>query len=98
MISWVIVEPCIGTLKRSLRARSTPFWIATGHLVGLAVAHADLRLLVADHHERGEGEAPAALDDLGDAVDLHHALLHVLPGAVPWAAASSCPVSRSHFS
>src|SRR5918992_707313 len=28
--SWVIVEPCIGTLKRLLRARSTPFWIATG--------------------------------------------------------------------
>src|SRR5262245_57930398 len=28
--SCVIVEPCIGTLKRPLRARSTPFWIATG--------------------------------------------------------------------
>ena len=34
-ISWVIVEPCIGTLKRSLRARSTPFWIATGTSLAL---------------------------------------------------------------
>ena len=28
--SWVIVWPCIGTLKRLFRARSTPFWMATG--------------------------------------------------------------------
>src|SRR5215218_551217 len=28
--SWVMVEPCMGTRKRFLRARSTPFWIATG--------------------------------------------------------------------
>ena len=35
MISWVIVEPCIGTLKRSFRARSTPFWIATGTSLAL---------------------------------------------------------------
>src|SRR3954452_2826143 len=28
--SWVIVLPCIGTLKRLRRAFSTPFWIATG--------------------------------------------------------------------
>ena len=33
--SWVIVEPCIGTLKRLLRARSTPFWIATGTSLAL---------------------------------------------------------------
>ena len=35
MISWVIVAPCIGTLKRFLRARSTPFWIATGTSLAL---------------------------------------------------------------
>src|SRR5204862_273279 len=46
-------------------------------LVRLAVADADLGLLVADHHERGEREAPAALDHLGDAVDLDDPLLEV---------------------
>ena len=29
---------------------------------------------VADDDQRGEAEAPATLDDLGDAVDRHHAL------------------------
>ena len=33
--SWVIVDPCIGTLKSDLRARSTPFWIATGTSLAL---------------------------------------------------------------
>ena len=27
---WVIVVPCIGTLKRLFLARSTAFWIASG--------------------------------------------------------------------
>jgi len=49
-------------------------------LVGLAVADADDAVLVADDHERGEGEAPTALDHLGDAVDLHDALLEVEAG------------------
>jgi hypothetical protein len=49
------------------------------HLTGLAVADPDHRLLVADRDQRGEGEAPAALDDLGDPVDLDHALLEVEP-------------------
>ena len=40
-----------------------------GHLVGLAEAGADVAALVADDDERREGEAAAALDDLGDAVD-----------------------------
>src|SRR3712207_8780358 len=35
-------------------------------LVGLAVADADDAVLVADHHQRGEGEATATLDHLGD--------------------------------
>src|SRR5206468_2913416 len=49
-------------------------------LVGLAVADADDLALVADHDQRGEREAPAALDDLGDAVDLDDALLEVQAG------------------
>ena len=50
------------------------------HLVGLAVADADDFAFVADDHEGGEGEAPTALDHLGDAVDLDHALLEVQAG------------------
>jgi hypothetical protein len=47
------------------------------NLVGLPIADADNLPLVADHDQRGEREPAAALDDLGDAVDLHHALLKV---------------------
>ena len=32
---WVMVEPCIGTSMRLRRARSTPFWIATGTSLAL---------------------------------------------------------------
>ena len=46
-------------------------------LVGLAVADPDDVALVADDDQRREREAPAALDHLGDAVDLDHALLEV---------------------
>ncbi len=52
------------------------------HLVGLAVADADDFALVADDDERGEGEAAAALDDLGDAVDLDDPLLEVQAGGL----------------
>src|SRR5829696_6232489 len=45
-----------------------------GHLLGLAVADADLAVAVADDHQGGEAEAPSALDDLGHAVDGDHAL------------------------
>jgi hypothetical protein len=41
------------------------------HFARLAVAEADAALLVADNHERGESEAPAALHHLGDAVDVN---------------------------
>ncbi len=51
-------------------------------LVGLAVADAHDITFVADDDQRGEGEAAAALDDLGDAVDLHDALLEVQAGLV----------------
>ena len=50
------------------------------NLVGLAVADTDDAVLVADDDQRGEREAPAALDDLGDAVDLDDAFLEVEAG------------------
>jgi hypothetical protein len=43
-----------------------------GHLLGLAVAEADPAVAVADHHQGGEREAPAALHHLGHAVDVDH--------------------------
>src|SRR3954451_4712539 len=45
-----------------------------GHLLGLAVADTHGAVAVAHDHQRGEAEAPTALDDLGHAVDGHHAL------------------------
>src|SRR5690348_1369492 len=45
-----------------------------GHLLGLAVADADLAVAVTDDHQGGEAEAPTTLDDLGHAVDGNHAL------------------------
>src|ERR671913_708639 len=45
-----------------------------GHLLGLAVAHADLAVAVAHDHQGGEAEAPTTLDDLGHAVDGDDAL------------------------
>src|SRR3954453_23568758 len=58
-----------------------------GHLLGLAVADAHGAVAVADDHQRGEAEAPTALDDLGDAVDGHHALdvVALLGGSAPGA-------------
>ena len=54
-----------------------------GHFLGLAHAHADAAVAVADDHERGEREAAAALDDLGHAVDVDDALLELgNPGVV----------------
>src|SRR5919108_1097674 len=63
------------------------------HLTRLAVADADPVDLVPDHHERGEREPPAALDDLGDAVDLDHALLELAGLLV--VAQNSSPPSRA---
>src|SRR6185295_12872332 len=47
------------------------------NLARLAVADADAVDFVADHDERREREATAALDDLGDTVDLDHALFEL---------------------
>src|SRR5690606_24081905 len=45
-----------------------------GYLAGLAVAEADAALAVADHDQRGEAEALAALHSLRHAVDVHELL------------------------
>src|SRR5690606_21053153 len=45
-----------------------------GHLLGLAVADADLTVAVTDHDQSGEAEATTTLDDLGHAVDRYNAL------------------------
>src|SRR4051794_4723820 len=66
-----------------------------GHLLGLAVADADHAVAVAHDHQRGEAEAPTALDDLGHAVDGHHALdeLALLGGTAAGAAAAVAAVT-----
>src|SRR3954452_13083514 len=58
-----------------------------GHLLGLAVADADLAVAVTDDHQGGEAEAPTTLDDLGHAVDGNHALdvVALLGGRAPGA-------------
>src|SRR5690606_38917381 len=52
------------------------------HLAGLADPGADDAVAVADDHHRAEAEAPAALDDLGDAVDLDDLLFQVELGRI----------------
>src|SRR3954447_23556033 len=56
-----------------------------GHLLGLAVADTHGAVAVAHHDQRGEAEAPAALDDLGDTVDRYDTLdvRLALVGATP---------------
>src|SRR5688572_29776920 len=61
-----------------------------GHLAGLAVAEAHPALLVANHHQRREAEAFAALDHLGHAVDVHQLVLEL---AVALLAVAARPVS-----
>jgi hypothetical protein len=66
------------------------------------MAEADTALLVADDDQRREAEAPAALDDLGDAVDVDELVdkLAVALSRAPFAIsamlpASVCPISLS---
>jgi hypothetical protein len=75
--SCVIVEPVLGHAEEVLLGLLDALLDRERDLVGLAVAHAHHVALVAHHDQRGEGEAPAALDDLRDAVDLHDPLLQV---------------------
>src|SRR2546422_3625187 len=53
------------------------------YLVGLPGRDADPSLPIADGHERVEPEAPAALDDFGDAVDRDHVIDEAIPFALP---------------
>ena len=73
-ITWVMVEPARGTLKRFFLASSMPFWIAAGTSFALPYPRPTLPFSVADDDERGEREPPAALHDLGDPVDRDHPL------------------------
>src|SRR5690606_22337595 len=73
-----------------------------GHLARLAGAVADPALAVANDHQGGKAEAPAALHDLRDAVDADELLdqLALLPRTVAIAVAAvglgcTCHVSRS---
>jgi hypothetical protein len=74
VVWWVIVPR---NAEEVLLGALDPLLDRERHLVGLAVAHAHHVAFVADDHERGEREAPTALHDLGDAVDLDDALLEV---------------------
>ena len=63
------------------------------------MAEADAALLVADDDERGEAEAPAALDDLGDAVDVDELVdeFAVALFAVTAAIAAAVPTFLCHI-
>ena len=60
-----------------------------GHLARLAVAEAGAALAVADHDQRREAEALAALHRLGDAVDVDELLDQLLAAVVVAAAAAA---------
>jgi len=62
VVWWVIVLPCLGTLKRSFFARSTPFWIASGTRWPCR-SDADDFAFVA-HDDEGREREAAAPDDL----------------------------------
>ena len=60
-----------------------PFWIAVSTFRDATpVTQPDVAAAVAHHDERGEREAPAALDDLGHAVDGDHSLFELAVGHV----------------
>ena len=69
-----MVPPSSGTLNRFFLACSLPLRIASGTSLALPRPTPTWPLLIADDDERGEAEAPAALDDLRDAVDVDDAL------------------------
>ena len=52
------------------------------HFLRLAHANADMAFAVADDNESRQTEAAAALDDLGNAVDVDHALLKLRNGGL----------------
>ena len=64
--------------KTFFRAWSFPLRMASGTSFALPRPTPTWPGLVADDDERAKLEAPAALDDLGDAVDVDDALLELL--------------------
>ena len=58
------------------------------HLVRLAESDAHVTAAVAHHHEGGEGEPPAALDDLGHPVDGDHPVVQVQRAGIDLASAT----------
>ena len=69
-----MVVPTIGILIRCFFGVLDALADGLGNLAGLAQPAADVARAVADDDDRAEAEAAAALDDLGDAVDLDDAL------------------------
>ena len=67
------------------------------HFARLAVAEADAALLVADDDERCEAEATAALDDLGDAVDVDELVDEFAVALFAIAAAAAVPTFLCHI-
>ena len=65
-----------------------------GHLARLAGAVADPAALVADHDDRGKGEAPAALHHLRDAIDGDQLVGQFVFGIVAAAVATAIAVAR----
>jgi hypothetical protein len=93
--SCVSVPPASGMLTMLRRAPSTGLANGLGHLVRLAGGVAHAPRAVAHRHEGVEREAPAALHDLGHAVDRDHVLDEIAPLALrrPVAAALIAPAA-----
>ena len=70
-----MVVPTVGIRMRCFFASSTPLRIASGTSPALPSPTPTWPCAVTHDDDRAEAEAPAALDDLGDAVDLDDALL-----------------------
>src|SRR5690242_16752962 len=62
------------------------------HLARLAMTKADAALLIADDHERGKPETPAALHHLGHAVDVDQLVGEL---AIAFLAAAALPIAPS---
>ena len=69
-----MVVPSSGTVISDFLAGFDALANGIRHFAGFAQSDANAALAVADDDEAAEGEAAAALDHLGHAVDLHDAL------------------------
>ena len=66
-------------LEETLLAWSVALRMASGTSFCLAETCADMAIAIPDYDERREAEATAALDDLGDAVDVDDAVFKLAP-------------------